>query len=82
MLMFDESVLNSRPDLDGACGTVVEMTRLPNVGELVEVCAYDSIDSSVEMFTVIKVIHWVLLKGEFAEEKPKAEIILKPGGTR
>ncbi|MFW9263459.1 hypothetical protein [Nostoc sp. CALU 546] len=31
MLMFDESVLNSRPDLDGACGTVVEMTRLKTI---------------------------------------------------
>ncbi len=82
MLMFDGSVLNSRSDLDKACGTVVEMTRVPCVGELVEIYVDTKLGSEVELFSVTKVIHWVLLKGKAKEDEAEAEIVLKPGAIR
>lgn len=82
MLMFDDSAVNNRPDLDEACGTVVEMNRLPCVGELVEISADGSFHSEVELFSVTKVIHWVILKGKHKQDGAEAEIILKPGATR
>lgn len=82
MLMFKDSAVNNRPDLDKACGTVVEMSRLPCVGELVEIYADANLHSEVELFSVTKVIHWVLLKGKHKENAAEAEIILNPGATR
>lgn len=82
MLMFDNSALKNRPDLDKACGTVVEMNRLPCVGELVEIYANDDFHSEVELFSVTKVIHWVVLKNKHKQDGAEAEIILKPGATR
>ncbi|WP_341530522.1 hypothetical protein WKK05_15300 [Nostoc sp. UHCC 0302] len=75
-LMFDDSILNIRPDLNNESVTVVQMSRLPNIGESVEIYANQNVYSQTEKFTVTKVTHWVLLQGDFRDSEPKAEITL------
>ncbi|WP_341530060.1 hypothetical protein WKK05_12600 [Nostoc sp. UHCC 0302] len=75
-LMFDDSILDIRPELNSELVTVVQMSRLPNIGESVEIYANQNVYSQTEKFTVTKVTHWVLLQGDFTDSEPKAEITL------
>ncbi len=52
------------------------MSRVPNIGEFVEIYLNQNIYSQAENFTVTKVVHWVLLEGDFRDPEPKAEITL------
>ncbi|WP_341531953.1 hypothetical protein WKK05_40395 (plasmid) [Nostoc sp. UHCC 0302] len=75
-LMFDDSALSIRPDFNSESVTVVQMSRVPNIGESVEIYANQNVYSQAEKFTVTKVTHWVLLQGDFTDSEPKAEITL------
>ncbi|MBW4430125.1 MAG: hypothetical protein KME50_38780 [Nostoc desertorum CM1-VF14] len=75
-LIFDDSVLNIRPDLNKESVTVVQMSRVPNIGEFVEIYLNQNVYSQTEKFTVTRVTHWVLLQGDFRDSEPKAEITL------
>jgi hypothetical protein len=75
-LVFNDSVLNIRPDFNRESVTVVPMSKVPNIGEFVEIYLNQNIYSQAEKFTVTKVVHWVLLEGDFRDSEPKAEITL------
>ncbi|MCC5653314.1 hypothetical protein LC609_26665 [Nostoc sp. XA013] len=75
-LIFDDSVLNIRPDLNQESVTVVQMSRVPNIGEFLEIYLNQNVYSQTEKFTVTRVTHWVLLQGDFRDSEPKAEITL------
>ncbi|MEH1915108.1 hypothetical protein [Nostoc sp.] len=75
-LMLDDSVLNIRPDFNKESVTVVQMSRVPNIGESLEIYANQNVYSQTEKFTVTRVTHWVLLQGDFRESEPKAEFTL------
>jgi hypothetical protein len=73
-LIFDDSILNIRPNFNRESVTVVPMSRVPNIGEFVEI--YLNIYSQAENFTVTKVVHWVLLEGDFRTRSQKLKLLL------